>query len=133
MSKAFATVLARRFAPLNSFAVLGFPHPIPHMSEWGDFLPIFIERKEDNLAEHLIKFHHCMDQRDLHHDDVLMKMFMHSLDGDAHQWYFSPPHYNISSLREFHSTFNKHYKGIFQLNFYLRIVLRGLKRIFSIH
>jgi hypothetical protein len=117
MSKAFAVVLAQRFSPLNFSAVPGFPHPVPHMSEWGDFLPIFRERKEDNPAQHLIKFHQCMDQLDLYHEDVLMKMFMHSLDGDACQWYFSLPHSSISSLREFHSTFNEHYKRYFSAEF----------------
>jgi hypothetical protein len=39
MSKAFAALLARRFAPLNFSAVPGFPHPVPLMDIWGDFLP----------------------------------------------------------------------------------------------
>jgi hypothetical protein len=110
LSKAFVVFLSWRFSPLNFSAVLGFPHPVPHMSEWEDFLPIFRERKEDNPAQHLIKFHQCMDQLDLYHEDVLMKMSMHSLDGDACQWYFSLPHSIISSLREFHSTFKENYK-----------------------
>ena len=40
------------------------------MSEWGDFLPVFKEEKEDNLAEHLLKFHECMHLLDLQHEDV---------------------------------------------------------------
>jgi hypothetical protein len=84
---------------LKSFAVLGFPHPVPHISEWGDFLPMFIERKEDNHAHHLIMFHQCMDQLDIHHEDVLMKMFMYSLEGDARGWYRSLPPSSISSLQ----------------------------------
>jgi hypothetical protein len=117
MSKAFSSVLARRFAPLNFSAVPGFPHPVPHMSEWGDFLPIFRERKEDNPTDHLIKFHECMDQLDLHHEDVCMNMFMHSLDGDARQWYFSLPPSNISSLKDFHTVFKKHCKRYFSDEF----------------
>ena len=58
-----------------------------------------------------------MDQLDFYHEDVLMKMFMHSLDGDAHQWYFSLPHSSISSLKEFHSTFKEHYKMCFSIEF----------------
>ena len=86
MSKSFAALLARRFSPLDFSSVSGFPHTLPHMSEWGDFLPVFKEEKEDNLAEHLKKFHECMDLLDLQHQDVRMKMFMHSLEGDAHKW-----------------------------------------------
>jgi hypothetical protein len=109
----------RRFAPLNFSAVSGFPHPVPHMSEWGYFLPVFRERMEDNPAQHLFKFHQCMDQLDFYHEDVLMKMFMHSLDGDARQWYFSLPHSSISSLKEFHSAFKEHYKRYFSAEFLL--------------
>jgi hypothetical protein len=98
---------------LLMFWLGGIPNPVPHMSEWGYFLPVFRERIEDNLAQHLFKFHQCMDQLDFYHEDVLMKILMHSLDGDAHQWYFSLPHSSISSLKKFHSTFKKHYKGIF--------------------
>jgi hypothetical protein len=61
-------VLAWRFAPLNFSAVPGFPHLVPHISEWGYFLPIFRERKEDNPAQHLIMFHQCMEQLDIHHE-----------------------------------------------------------------
>jgi hypothetical protein len=113
MSKAFAALLARRFAPLDFSSVPGFPHPVPNMSEWGDFLPIFKESKEDNPAEHLLKFHECMDLLDLPHEDVRMKMFMFSLYGDARQWYFSLPPSSISSLKDFHKAFTKHCKRYF--------------------
>jgi hypothetical protein len=117
MSKAFSALLARRFAPLNFSSVPGFPHPVPNMSEWGDFLPIFKESKEDNPAEHLLKFHECMDLLDLQHEDVRMKMFMFSLYGDARQWYFSLPPSSISSLKDFHRAFTEHCKRYFSDEF----------------
>ena len=61
MSKAFAALLAWRFAPLDFSLVPGFPHPVPDMFERGDFLLVFKEEKEDNPIEHLLKFHKCMD------------------------------------------------------------------------
>ena len=70
MSKAFAALLAWRFAPLNFSSVLGFPHPVPDMSQWGYFLPIFKEEEEDNPIENLLRFHECMDILDQHHEDV---------------------------------------------------------------
>jgi hypothetical protein len=117
MSKAFVALLAWRFARLDFSSVFGFPHPIPHMSEWGDFLPVFKDEKEYNPAEHLKKFHECMDLLDLQHEDVCMKMFMHSLYGDAHQWYFSLPPSSISSLKDFHRVFNEHCKRLFSDQF----------------
>ena len=61
MSKAFATLLAWRFAPLDFSFIPSFPHLVPDMSEWRYFLPVFKEEKEDNPVEHLLKFHECMD------------------------------------------------------------------------
>lgn len=125
-----AAMVARRFAPLDFYEVTGFPHSVPPSriqyhrlcqsgeifclsSEWGDFLPIFGEKKEYIPAHHLIKFYECMDLLDLQHKDVHMKMFMYSLDGDAREWYFSLPPSSISSLKDFHTVFYQHYKRYF--------------------
>ena len=70
MSKSFAALLAQRFSPLDFSSVPCFPHPVLDMSEWGDFLPVFKEEKEDNPTEHLLKFHKCMDLLDQQHEDV---------------------------------------------------------------
>jgi hypothetical protein len=101
-------ILARRFSPFNFSSVPGFPNVVPTMDEWGDFLPIFRERKEDNPAEHLREFHELMHQWEIHHEDVLLNMFMFSLAGDAREWYHSLPPASISSLGEFHAAFNRH-------------------------
>ena len=61
MSEAFAALLAQRFPPLNFSSIPSFPHPVPDMYEWRDFLPVFKEEKENNPIEHLLKFHECMD------------------------------------------------------------------------
>ena len=110
-------IVARRSAPLEFSTVPGFPHPVPSMTEWGDFLPIFRERREDNLADHLIKFHECMNLLDLQHKDVRMNMVMYSLYGDARGWYFSLPPSSISSLKDFHTVFHKHCKRYFSAEF----------------
>ena len=99
--------MARRFAPFN-FSV------VPCIfDEWGDYLPIFRERKEDNPTQHLHEFHELMHQWGIHHEDVLLKMFIFSLAGDAREWYFSLPPANISSLEQFYAVFNKHCKNFY--------------------
>ena len=107
MSKAFAALFAWRFAPFELSLVPSFPHPVPDMSEWGYFLHVFKEEKEDNPIEHLLKFHECMDILDQQHEYVNMNMFMYSLYGDARQWYYSLPPSSISSLKDFHKAFNE--------------------------
>ena len=63
-------IVAQRFAPFNFSDILGFPNPVPTMDFWGDCLPRFRESKEDNLSDHLIRFHHCMVQLNIQHEDV---------------------------------------------------------------
>ena len=113
MSKRFETMLAQRFAPLNFSNVPGFPNTVPIIDEWEGVLPLFQEKEEDNPAHHVIKFHQYMDQLGIHHEDVLMKMFMYSLDGSARKWYRNLPPSSISSLKDFHDTFNSYYKRIY--------------------
>jgi hypothetical protein len=70
---------------------LVFPNVVPTPDEWGDFLPIFREHKDDSPVEHLREFHELMHQWEIHHEDVLLNMFMFSLAGDAREWYHSLP------------------------------------------
>ena len=90
------------------------------MDFWGDCLPWFRESKEDNPLDHLIRFHQCMVQLNIQHEDVLMKMFMYSLEQDAREWYFSLPAASISSLKEFHTCFQKHCKYVFSAEFFFK-------------
>jgi hypothetical protein len=80
-------ILAQRFSPLNFSIVPGFPNVFPTIDEWGDLFPIFREHRDDNHVEHLLEFHELMHQWEIHHEDVLMNIFMYSLEGDAHEWY----------------------------------------------
>jgi hypothetical protein len=78
-------ILAWRFDPFNFSSVPNFTNVVPTMDEWGDFLPRFREHRDDNPVEHLLEFHELMHQSRIHHEDVLMKMFMYSLEGDARE------------------------------------------------
>ena len=53
------------------------------MDEWGDILLTFKVDKENNLAQHLVKVHECIDQINIRHESVCMKMCIYSLEGDA--------------------------------------------------
>jgi hypothetical protein len=112
-------ILAARFSPFNFVDVLGFPNVVPTVDEWGDYLPRFRGDDHDHPAQHLIDFHQYMDQQDIHHEDVLMKMFMYSLEGDARQWYRSLPISIISSLKDFHVVFHSYCKRIYPVELLL--------------
>jgi hypothetical protein len=58
-----------------------------------------------------------MHQWGIHHEDVLLKMFMLSLARDAREWYFSLLSTNISSLKQFHVAFNRHCQKFYSSEF----------------
>jgi len=116
MSSSFATWISARLSPLKFTNVFCFANVVPDIKEWGYYLPIFREDKDDNHAQHLFEFHKLMDQIDILHEYVLMKLFMFSLGRDAHHWYKSFPPYGISSLKGFHASFHKYCRRIYPTN-----------------
>jgi hypothetical protein len=54
-----------------------------------------------------------MEELNVHHEDVLMKLFMFSLEQDARLWYKYLPHSSIPSLKCFHTLFHQHCKRIY--------------------
>jgi hypothetical protein len=98
----------RGFLPLIFLLFLIFPM-LFLLQMNGMIICLYLESiKEDNPTHHLSEFHELMHQWEIHQEDVLMKMFMFSLAGDAREWYHSLPPASISSLGEFHAAFNAH-------------------------
>jgi len=87
MSKAMKAILALRLPPFDFSDIPSFPNVVPTMHKCGDYFPRFIGDDHDHPAKHLIDFHQYMDQLDINHEGVLLKMFMYSLEGEAKQWY----------------------------------------------
>ena len=54
-----------------------------------------------------------MRQWEIHHEDVLLKMFMFSLARDARKWYHSLPPASISSLNGFHAAFTTYCQKLY--------------------
>lgn len=59
---------------------------MPDKEKWEDYIPKFREDDEDNPRQHLKDFHSCMHLLGIYEEDVLMKLFMLSLERDARQW-----------------------------------------------
>jgi hypothetical protein len=78
------------------------------IAKWDDYVPRFRGSKYDHPAEHLLNFHRCMLQHDFVHEDVLIKMFIFSLEEHACELCQSLPNDNIHSLKEFHTIFHHH-------------------------
>jgi hypothetical protein len=54
-----------------------------------------------------------MDELNIHHEYVLMKLFIFSLERDVRLWYKYSPHSSIPSLKDFHILFHQHCKRIY--------------------
>jgi len=85
----------------------------------GRWLPIFRGDEDDYHAQHLIYFHEYMIRLGILHEDVLMKMSMYYLEGDAQQWYMYLPPSSISSLKYFHVVFHAYCKRIYHVEILL--------------
>jgi hypothetical protein len=107
---AMDVILAQRYAFCDFSNIVGFPHPVPTIAEWDDYLPRFRGSKYDHPGEHLLNFHRCMLEHDFVHEDVLIKMFIFYLEEHAREWCQSLPNDSIHSLKEFHTVFHHHYK-----------------------
>jgi len=107
------TILAQRYSFCDFTNIYGFPHPVPTIAEWDDYLPRFRRSKHDQPGEHLLNFHKCMLEHGFVHEDVLIKMFNFSLEGYAREWCQSLPTTSIHSLKDFHMDFNSHFEKIY--------------------
>jgi len=106
-------ILAKRYAFCDFSDISGFPHPVPTINEWDDYLPRFRGSKYDHPGEHLFNFHQCMLEHGFVHEDVLIKLFKFSLEGNAREWCQSLPAVSIHSLKDFHVAFNSYYEKIY--------------------
>jgi hypothetical protein len=106
-------ISARRYAFCDFSNIVSFPHLVPTIAEWDDYLPRFRGSKYDHPGENLLNFHKCMLEHDFFHEDVLIKMFIFSLEEHAREWCQSLLVSSIHSLKEFHDAFYSYCKRIY--------------------
>jgi hypothetical protein len=83
MSRSIPAKIIAKYDTFNFSSVYVFLNPMPSTEYWRDYLPRFIKDEDNCPAQCLIDFHECMNQLGIYHENVLMKMFMISLEGDA--------------------------------------------------
>ena len=106
-------ILIKRYAFCNFSSIAGFPNQVPTRDEWEKSLPRFRGEEWEVPAEHLLDFHEFIDQLEIIHEDVKIKLFKCSLKGIALHWCWSLPDASISSLADFHAAFHVFCNGIF--------------------
>lgn len=99
-----------RYAPMNRAHIPGFPNHLPHI-DWQAHLPKFKDKKGDDVALHLPKFHMHICRLGVNfHKECLMNMFMETLEEREILWYERLPPTSLYSLKDFYSIFCESYK-----------------------
>jgi hypothetical protein len=122
-------ILVQKFSPFNFLSINGYPHPVPAISKWDNYLPRFKGKKHDHPDEHLLKFHAYMLEHGFFHEDIWINMFYFSLEEDALGWCLSLPAASIHSLKYFHDDFNLYYGKIYSTH----IIFDDYCKMFSLH
>ena len=103
-------IMTQRYAFCDFYCILGFPNLVLDREVWEPFLLRFGKNEHDHPGEHLLDFHECMHRLNIDHEDVLIKMFIFSLEGHAREWCRTLPVASIHSLKDFHTAFNGYCK-----------------------
>jgi hypothetical protein len=70
------------YALLDLTPIQGQPHALP-TGEYRDRLPKFAGNNAITVEDHLNAFLKFVDDLEVEHEDVVMKMFVQTLEGDA--------------------------------------------------
>lgn len=78
-------------------------------------MPHFRNDGGDNMAQHLRYFYEFIPKMGVHHEYILMKLFIMSLEGDTRKWYRRLPPSTISFLKYFHTIFCDYHRCLYPI------------------
>jgi hypothetical protein len=93
-------IMSTFLRPLNFALIQGAPHTIPDRAI--EKLPCFSGNNVVSAHAHLLSFNLCIDKWCIGHDeeDVKMKLFVFSLEGDATEWFSDQDPNKFNTLTE---------------------------------
>ena len=102
------SISAKRYMPLIFDVIHGLPNAMPydlrkHFHKFGG-------NHLDSASHHVQMFSDLIGDFEITHEDVHMKLFVQTLEGDARDWFSFFPTCFVSSWDEFHSAFMKQFK-----------------------
>lgn len=107
-------IVAARYGPL----VLPVPlKPMP-VGDYKEYMPKFTGTKGVTAEEHLEAFYSYADNLDINEEDVWMRVFFQSLDGEARKWFRELPPRSIADIETLDDVFLKHWGDNKDLLFY---------------
>jgi hypothetical protein len=92
------------FDPLSFAAFSYYPHEFSAL-KWLKHIPLFSGRLGESVEDHLAKFFQVVDNFNVEHEDVVMRMFVSTLEWEARAWYKSLPDASIDGWDSFQDKF----------------------------
>ena len=89
------SIFTKRYMPLNFNGIHGFPNFIPN--DVRKILPKFNGNHLVSASHHVELFIDLMGDYEFSHEDVCMKLFVQTLEGDARDWFSFLPARFIAS------------------------------------
>jgi hypothetical protein len=98
-------IVATRYAPLV------LPQPLNSLPSCGYLkqLPKFMDEGDITAEEHLATFYSYADNYVIVNEDVWMKIFVHSLDGEARKWFRALAPGSIDGIEAMDDAFLRHW------------------------
>jgi hypothetical protein len=98
-------IVAVRFAPLI------LPQPLNALLEYGYLkqLPKFTSEGDITAEGHLEDFYSFIDNHAIENEDVWMRIFVHSVDGEARKWFRALPLRSIDGIEALDEAFLKNW------------------------
>lgn len=94
------------YAPLDFTQIAGQPHDLP-TGDYRKRLPKFSGNNAITFEDHLEAFLKYVDDLEVEHEDVTMKMFLQTLEGNARIWYMALLARSIDSWESFKRRFSE--------------------------
>jgi len=116
-------IIAARYGPL----VLPVPLNAMPAGEYQKYMPKFTSTERVTAEEHLESFYSYADNLDISEDDVWMRVFFQSLDGDARNWFKELAPRSITDIQALDDAFLKHW-GVKKDLLYYHTEFGNLKR-----
>lgn len=98
-------IIAARYGPL----VLPVPLNSMPVGDYQEYMPKFIGTEGVTTEEHLESFYYYADNLDIYEEDVWMRVFVQSLDGEARKWFRELPPRSITDIEALDDVFLKHW------------------------
>lgn len=92
-----------RYKAISFDKICGYPNIVP--PKIRDRIPKFNGEKAESISKHFQEFVDMMGDYELDFEDVVMKLFVQSLKGDARDWFSYLPASSIHSLEDFRAMF----------------------------